>query len=56
MAVCMFVFYEMEQLCGVICAQIHAYVSVIIVNRREGLVWEREEWIVLNRVKDKIVF
>ena len=56
MAVCMFVFYEMVQLCGVICAQIHAYVSVIIVNRREGLVWEREEWIVLNGVKDKIVF
>ena len=34
--VCMFVFYEMVQLCNVICAKIHAHVSVIIVNRREG--------------------
>ena len=33
----MFVFYEMVYLCSVICAQIHAHVSVIIVNRREGL-------------------
>ena len=31
-------------------------VSVIIVNRREDLRWEREEWIMLNGVRDKIVF
>ena len=54
--VCMFVFYEMVHLCSVMCAQIHAHVNVITMNRRDGLRWEREEWIVLNGVKDKIVF
>ena len=28
-SVCMFVFYEMMQMCNVICAQIHAHVSVM---------------------------
>ena len=54
--VCMFVFYEMVHLCSVMCAKIHAHVNVITMNRRDGLRWEREEWIVLNGLRIKLSF